>query len=86
MLDQLGQRLAVVQDVEGSDSGACALSCQKGNGPAGMIFHKDAHCASRSDGLTFEKKTDLGNLLTDPAVGKGFVCDLGNVLKSDSFR
>ncbi len=86
MLDQLGQRLAVVQDVEGSDSGACALSCQKGNGPAGMIFHKDAHRAPRSDGLIFEKKTDSGNLLTDPFVGKGFVCVLGNVLKGDSFR
>ncbi len=86
MLDQLGQRLAVVQDVEGSDSGACALSCQKGNGPAGMIFHEDAHCASRSDGLTLEKMTDLGNLLTDPALGKGFVYVLGNVLKSHAFR
>ncbi len=72
MLEEIGQGLVRVEDVEGRHHGAGALGRQESDSPPRMVLHEDGHRVPLPDALMLQEKGDGGDFPSDPAVGEDF--------------
>ena len=72
VLQEIGQGLIRVEDVEGRHHGAGALGRQEGDSPPRVVLHEDGHRVPLPDAFMLQKKGDGGDFPSDPAVGEDF--------------